>query len=270
MSTLSKYILTLASIALVLSLTVALNPVFAAIESGSLTTTFASNNGCFGNMFDVTAFEDLTITSFDQNLWTTGTQDVTVYYKAGTYVGSETTPGDWTLLGTVSVTGAGDNLPTPINIGGLDIPAGQTYGIFIDTSLGNNYTNGDNVFTNTEMEISAGAGFCTPFTSPIASRTWNGTIYYEYEVADPEPEVPAVNFPNKGEVLISANTPVYAYAAAGEYMTNIVLPADYDGNGYDTYTVTGTATVAGETWYAIWVGGEDYLWVPASQVTVIR
>lgn len=246
----------------------------AAIVSASLTTTFISNNGCNGNMFDVTAFEDVTITGFDQNLWTTSTQTVDVYYKAGTYVGFETSPGAWTLLGSVTVAGVGEDLPTFINVGGLAIPAGATYGIFIDTSVGNNYTNGSNIYTNAQIEISTGVGFCSTFSSPIASRTWNGTIYYDYDdgVIEPEPEeeVPAVNYPNRGEILISAGAPVVPYAAPGEYAQAFTLPADYDGNGFDTYVITATATVGGATWYAIWVGGVDYLWVPASQVQTLR
>lgn len=84
------------------------------------------------------------------------------------------------------------------------------------------------------------------------------------------PTVAAVNYPNNGEIMIGVGSPVQTYAAPGEYATNIVLPADYDGNGYDTYIITGSTTVAGETWYAVWVGGPSYLWVPASQVQVLR
>lgn len=87
---------------------------------------------------------------------------------------------------------------------------------------------------------------------------------------EPEPAVPAVNFPNRGEILISASAPVVPYAAPGEYAQAFTLPADYDRNGFDTYVITATATVGGATWYAIWVGGVDYLWVPASQVQTLR
>lgn len=82
--------------------------------------------------------------------------------------------------------------------------------------------------------------------------------------------VEPIDYPNHGEVLISVGAPVVPYAAPGEYAQPFSLPADYDGNGFDTYIITGTATVGGAVWYSIWVGGEDYLWVPASQVQVLR
>lgn len=88
--------------------------------------------------------------------------------------------------------------------------------------------------------------------------------------------VEAVDYPNNGEIMISAGAPVTAYGEPGGEQArgldgkNIVLPADYDGNGYDTYIITSTMTLAGETWYSIWVGGRDYVWVKASQVVTLR
>ncbi|MEM7187739.1 MAG: hypothetical protein AAF466_13890, partial [Bacteroidota bacterium] len=67
---------------------------------GSLETTFAGGNGNFGNMFDMNALTDLTIDSFDIHGDTGATFDVEVYAKSGTYVGFETDPGAWTLIGT--------------------------------------------------------------------------------------------------------------------------------------------------------------------------
>jgi len=51
----------------------------------SLTTTFASNNGQSGNMFDITAFTTITIDSFYMNC--TSSSLVEVWYRPGTYVG---------------------------------------------------------------------------------------------------------------------------------------------------------------------------------------
>lgn len=157
----------------------------------------------------------------------------------------------------------------------LAVPAGETF--YIGARFDGNQ---DNFLCSDETGT-----LQTGYRSPDGGSTWDviqntHPSYVALGVAfvleadepepEPEPEVPAVNFPNKGEIMISAGAPVQTYAAAGAYPTNIVLPADYDGNGFDTYTVTSSATVAGETWYAVWVGGEDYLWVPASQVQVLR
>ncbi len=82
-------------------------------SAGLITTTFAGGNGHAGNMFDVTVFTNpLTVTGLDLNL-NSGTFDVEVYTKSGTYVGSETATGDWTLRSTNNgIVSSGENLAT--------------------------------------------------------------------------------------------------------------------------------------------------------------
>lgn len=118
-------------------------------------------------------------------------------------------------------------------------------------------------FTGTD---NSGDAIATNFSLDDVSLMHDDSVPCE----EPGEEVPAVNYPNRGEILISAGAPVVPYAAPGEYAQAFTLPADYDGNGFDTYVITATATVGGATWYAIWVGGVDYLWVPASQVQTLR
>lgn len=77
-------------------------------------------------------------------------------------------------------------------------------------------------------------------------------------------------YPNTGLIQINAGAPVMSYGAAGNYPTGIVLPSDYDGNGFDTYVIMSAQTVGDATWYGIFVGGETMLWVPAAQVTIIE
>jgi hypothetical protein len=149
--------------------------------SGSnITTTFLNDNGSNGNMFDVEALgQDVEIDSFDVNLQTAGQVDMEVYYKAGTYVGAEGDPTQWTLLGTQTVTSAGVGNPTSLKLGGLVIPAGQTYGIYVTAVNGTvGYTNGANTYTNADLEIEAGIGVPYPFAGIFSPRTWNGTIHY--------------------------------------------------------------------------------------------
>lgn len=105
-------------------------------------------------------------------------------------------------------------------------------------------------------------------TYVVVTTTWSNAISpadYTLVVSDHPLRVP-----NRGEVLISAGAPVVPYAAPGEYALGITLPADYDGNGFDTYVVTGSTTLNGETWYSIFLGNEDFVWVRASQVQVLR
>ena len=268
------YVTLVAALAFVL---VGIHPSEAQVTTGSLTTMFASNNGQSGNMFDVTVLgtADVTITSFDINC-DVGATNFEVYYKAGTYVGSETTPGAWTLAGSLAgVTCNGLDVPTPLAIGGIVIPAGQTYGLYVTDASGTgiNYTNGANTFANADIQIDLGVGVAYPFGSTFSPRSWNGTIYYEYGTAVVPPvAVTVLNVPHVDDIRINAGSNVPAYdGPAGSQVKllngrDVFLPQDYDGNGYDTYVVTDTAVVDGVTWYSIFLGNEQFVWVNGSQV----
>lgn len=87
----------------------------------------------------------------------------------------------------------------------------------------------------------------------------------------------ADNIPNKGLILIYSYAPVMAYGLPGSDPINLgggvplMLPADYDGNGFDTYQITEVATAAdGSTWYGIFIGNTSgaWVWVPANKVVL--
>jgi hypothetical protein len=145
-----------------------------------LETTFAANNGQNGNMFDVTAKQTITITSFDLHLRGTFSTNAEVYYKKGTYVGFETNSAAWTQLGsTTPVTGMGTGNPTPCAIGGLTIKRGETYGLYVTlTSSSVGYTNGANLYSNDHLSLQTGVGKSYPFGSTFRPRTWNGRLHY--------------------------------------------------------------------------------------------
>ena len=117
------------------------------LATNNLSTTFANNNSCGGgNMFDITALSDVTIDSLDLHMQNPGTvSTVDVYYLVGSYLGNETNSGAWTLLGSATVTSAGIGTPTRAVIGGLTIPSGSTYAIYVAnanlvyTSLASSY-----------------------------------------------------------------------------------------------------------------------------------
>jgi len=147
----------------------------------SITTMFAANNSFSGNMFDVTAIQPITIQGFDFNIEGGASTTAFVYYRVGTYVGHDSDPTGWVLLGTASVTGQGIDTPTPVPIGGLAIPAGQTYGLYVGVDAWGvlDYTNGNNVYSNGDLTLTLGIGKGVGITSSTFSpRTWNGTIYY--------------------------------------------------------------------------------------------
>lgn len=142
-----------------------------------LTTTYAGGNGSGGNMFDLTAINTVTISGFDISASTYGAVNIEVYYKSGTYVGNETNSGAWTLLGSTTVTGAGSGNPVFVNIGGVTVPAGETYGIYL--SYNNTvYTTGANTYSNSDISLTLGAGKASLFGTTYSPRTWNGTVYY--------------------------------------------------------------------------------------------
>lgn len=143
----------------------------------SLTTLFSGGNGCTnGNMFNLQVNNALQINAFNINLTVTGS--VTIYYKSGVYQGFETTPGSWTPIYSGNVTTSGANQPTLVTLATpLSLAAGS-YAFYVNADLG--YTNmavGTN-YSNADLTLTVGAGFCSPFSGPIAGRAWNGTIYY--------------------------------------------------------------------------------------------
>jgi C1A family cysteine protease len=168
--------------------TLTLAVVSGSLGIGSIGTTFANGSSQHGNMFDVTAAgSTIKITKFDLNLddpaGTAGIP-VRVYYKRGTYKGSENRPIDWRLLNSYSVTSAGSGNPSQMPIDDLTIPAGQVVGIYITRTDGRDlmkYTSGANTYENASIKVSAGAALTYPFGTVYAPRTWNGTIYYIHD-----------------------------------------------------------------------------------------
>ena len=149
------------------------------------TTTFTSNNGNDGNMFDVTVgSSDVTLRRMYCNINGTGWWHI--YYRSGSYVGFETSSTGWTLLDSTYITSAGSDQPTLIPID-MDIfaPAGSTFA-FYTTGTGTgadiNYTDGTTegaVFSsNAHISIKEGKGMSYPFTGLFTPRVWNGILEY--------------------------------------------------------------------------------------------
>ena len=150
-------------------------------------TTFAGGVSTFnGNMFDVsTSAGHSHIKGVTVNL-DAGSHNVRVYAKRGTFAGSETTAADWTLLGSATgVTSQGPGNATPITFPtNLLVPGGETYGLYVTTEGTDiNYTTGNNNYSFGNLNIVAGTGLLYPFSTPVAGRTWNGSMD-NYESAE--------------------------------------------------------------------------------------
>ncbi len=181
----------------------------------SLTTTFMSNNGQSGNMFDVMSPSGITITDFDVNL-DPGTWNVEIYIvnvdPTATNPGSiaqtptmgpsmglraDSDSNQWTLVATIAnVVSNGTNVATNL-AAGLAIPLtpGQRQGFYVTVNNGTamNYTNGANwggvAASDSFLDIYEGWGSVYAFAGSFgtgsdpmnpggSSRIWNGTIYY--------------------------------------------------------------------------------------------
>jgi len=200
---------------------------------GSLTTTFASNNGFAGNMFDITPNSDMTISAIDINCTIAGTTaDVEVWYATGTSFGIETNPASWTLLGTYAGTSAGQDLPTNIDMAGngMTFVAGQTYGIFVNlisyptqTLKYTNGTTGGDLFSNADLTLLTNAGNGSGGIgggSLFQTRNWNGTMYYDAGPSGPSLSVTGA-CPGTVTFDIAGATPfagvALAYGGAGSF-----------------------------------------------------
>lgn len=147
----------------------------------SLSTTYANNNSCGGgNMFDITAINEITIDSFATHLQNTGTvSTVDIYYRVGGFAGFETNAAAWTLLGSATVTSAGVGIPTKVPVGGLTIPSGQTYGIYLyNANVVYTTLSATTAYSNSDLSITCGVGLCSLFGGTNNPRGWNGTVYY--------------------------------------------------------------------------------------------
>jgi hypothetical protein len=152
---------------------------------GSLPTLYAGGNTFLGAMFDIQAINQITIDSFYINAQSSDT--VEVWYRPGSYIGHTTSSAGWTLMGKHAVISAGSGNPTPLPVGGLTIPAGQTYGIYVTFKTGYtalNYTNGNGSnqnYQNSDLVFTSGhaGGYFSATSSP---RVFNGTIHYHREI----------------------------------------------------------------------------------------
>lgn len=205
--------------------------------SSSLSTTMAAGNNHRGNMFDIQATNQVTITSFDAHPVTNTT--IAIYYKVGSYVGFESNSGAWTYIGAAAVTANVSPTPTPVPVAvNITIPAGQTYAFYItstNTAVSLNYSNGTSVgniyASDANIKFKEGAGMEYPFCnggSPYTPRIWNGVIHYTV------PTVPSISY------LWSTNEVGSSISHIINSDTQYFLMATVSGcpNLYDTVNIT--------------------------------
>jgi hypothetical protein len=151
------------------------NNLFAETLSTEFNTNTSGHNGAY---FNITAkSKDVYVSGFD--LYMTGNGTVTAFYKEGSYVGHEMASGDWTTLGSEGIQST--DMVTPIPIGGVTIPAGETYGFYLFSTTNIRYVTVDpgvqENFSNADIEIFANRTNGSIFGAP-SSRVFSGSVHY--------------------------------------------------------------------------------------------
>lgn len=152
----------------------------------SITAMTAAGNSYHGNMFDVLVAANCTLETFSVSV-DAGTWNIAMFYKTGTFVGSETSSAAWTFIDsatvTSSTTGAGVFYKVPVNAN-LNLTPG-TYAFYVtatNTGVTFNYTNGTSVgtvvSTDAYMTVYEGNGGEWPFNVTFTPRVFNGMVHY--------------------------------------------------------------------------------------------
>ena len=214
-----------------------------------LTTTFASNNGQSGNMFDIVATNaaGITVKSFDVNL-DVGTWDLEVYtLPSGTpYLPDVNNAAAWTLVGSAAgVVSNGLNIATPLPICvNTFVPAATTQAFYVTVTNGTsmNYTNGTTTgalyTSNADLEFYEGAGMSYPFGSNFNPRIFNGNIYYDLG----DTSAVACAFASNTSYGLGCGGFTTASGEAQYELFDAVSPVDLSGTGH-TYIWTGVGYI---------------------------
>jgi hypothetical protein len=184
--------------------------------------------------FDLTVVNQLIFTSMDVNLEsvasTPGTIDV--YSVPTTWVGNDQNPAAWTLLGSGTVTAAGQGQPSAVTLqtGFMPLAAG-TYGIAIQYNGVNpiyEYLPTAGTYTTPELTMVTGAiAYGALGTAAYTQYEWNGTIRYQ---ANSSPIALATSY---GEGCYAQRASFYELFPSGSFdLSNTSFQMIFTGNGY--------------------------------------
>jgi hypothetical protein len=131
-------------------------------------------------MFNITAqSEDVMVDALSYYPNSSGKQVVRLYYRNGTYVGNEENPYAWNFYKEFLIPNATVSQRVSLPISGLQIPAGNTLGIYLTGTEKDLICADVSTPTNdTYVQISSGTGIDYPFDLGTSPRSWNGTLYY--------------------------------------------------------------------------------------------
>lgn len=222
--------------------------VYAQCTPTSAATSYASNNGSRGAMFNITATNTVVIKSFDGNLYGGTTAKYEIYYKSGSYVGSETNAAAWTFAGSVnSLYVAANNVPTPIPIPlNVVIPAGQTYAFYVTNTASGGLNYISSAVTNVTLVSDAnitmigGVGKAYPFSSTYSYRLFSGTVHYTVGQSGEGASLTTTNRSYSAEQNSSGST-VYEYSPG--LCSDLICKVE----------ASGTNPISGTTSTKVWI-----------------
>lgn len=82
--------------------------------------------------------------------------------------------------------------------------------------------------------------------------------------------IAGIPVPHLGVVMIDSGHAQAAFQEpGGDAISGVVLPADFDGNGFDTYVVADIVYLGGEYWLGLFLGSANWGYVPLDNVTVL-
>jgi hypothetical protein len=181
------------------------------LETQTLVSTFAGGIGQAGNMFDVQAKMDISITGFDLHIAVEKMVQIEIYTKAATFIGSETDCSKWKLIANISVFSSGLDVSTQLPMDSFEpvlVRRDRTQAFYITllsgTGMRYSYGNGTRlpVAYDDYLVIFEGAGkgySCGGSNGgTFWNRVWNGAIHYEpaavgMSPAQPEQSIPDAN-----------------------------------------------------------------------------
>lgn len=222
----------------------------------SLTALTAAGNSFHGNMFNISVASPVTFETFSVSI-DAGTWNIAIFYKTGSFVGSETTSASWTFLDSANVisttTGAGALYKVPVNLN-LSLPAGA-YAFYVTATNSTatfNYTNGTTVGTavasNAYFTLYEGNGGGYPFNVTFGPRVFNGRVHYCVTTSGVEDNTLASfdMYPNPANQSVSIDLNAFNGEKVNLSITNtlgqLMKSTSLIANGVETLNLEGYAT----------------------------
>jgi len=159
----------------------------------TLETTMSGATGSYGNIFTITAKEQISIISMDINVGSTNEVEIEIYTKAGDYKGFEDKRKSWNLVARVNVIGSGDGKVTIIGDDDFDdihMRPDETRSLYVtlnspDIKYSRTNTRlGETLFHDSMLSINVGAGLASQaFAKDVLAfepRKFNGALHYKY------------------------------------------------------------------------------------------